>query len=61
MSRPENVSTAKMRLYDERGRAMVPTEVMDALGLEKGDEVKIVAEGDMAKMYKVDENGELSP
>jgi bifunctional DNA-binding transcriptional regulator/antitoxin component of YhaV-PrlF toxin-antitoxin module len=61
MSRPENVSTGKMRLYDDAGRAMLPSELIDSFDLRKGDELKIVVEGDMAKMYKIDENGDLSP
>jgi hypothetical protein len=61
MSRPENVTTGKIRLYDGRGRGKVSREVLAALNLGKGDELKVVVEGDMAKMYKVDENGELSP
>ena len=54
MSANMEVETGKMKVYDDKGRTYLPDAIMDAIGAERGDEIKLVVEdGDIrARLIK---------
>lgn len=43
MSITDSVETGRSTVYDDDGRTRIPDDVRDALGWEKGDQLKMVA------------------
>jgi hypothetical protein len=48
-----------MTIYDEDGNTQLPADVKRAMDLSKGDRLKIVSEDGVARLYKIDEKGDV--
>lgn len=59
MSTPIPIETGRMNVYDHKGRTAIPKEIREAMDVESGDTLKVVVEDGVARLYKLEENGEI--
>lgn len=57
MSMSMEIETGKMRVYDKDGRTSIPDDIMNALGITEGDQIKLVVENGKIE-GEVIENGQ---
>jgi len=55
MSIDTDIETGRARIYDERGRTLVPKKVRKRQGWSKGTKLKFVSDGDEVRVVEVDE------
>lgn len=55
MSVTEIPTVGKAKVYDDKGRTMIPKDVRDEMGIEYGDEVVFVIQDGETKIYKADD------
>ena len=48
-----DIETGKLSIYDAKGRTYLPDNIKDAMGVEKGDKIKVVVEDGELRGEKV--------
>jgi len=48
-------ANGRSKVYDRYGKCVIPKAVRDELGIEMGDEIEFLVDGDSIKAYKVEE------
>jgi bifunctional DNA-binding transcriptional regulator/antitoxin component of YhaV-PrlF toxin-antitoxin module len=56
MSVAMDIETGKLSIYDAKGRTYLPDNIKDAMGVEKGDKIKVVVEDGELRGEKVAED-----
>lgn len=56
MSISLDVETGILNIYDDRGRTYIPDNMVEAMGLEKGDKIKLVYEDGELKGKKIEKD-----
>jgi AbrB family looped-hinge helix DNA binding protein len=59
MSTPMPIETGRMNIYDHKGRTAIPKQIRDAMGVEEGDTMKVVVEDGVARLYRMNDDGEI--
>lgn len=54
MSTSLDVETGVLNIYDDRGRTYIPDNLVNKMGLEKGDKIKLVYEDGELKGKKIE-------
>lgn len=55
MSQSQEVIDKTVKVYDRKGRTVLPKDVRNALGIEPGDEWRIVGSGESFAIMKAEE------